>query len=280
MRLTTLLPHPSLRPFVLRYLIVEAELLSPLEQCVSPPDGAVLIVVLQGTYQTGVLGATIEPVPSAFLMGRYDRAVPSVLAGRLRAFMVQFAATGSYRLLGPGIRELTNHCSDLGAVEGWDLREWAATLADLPDHAARATATGQVLLSRLHGSSLRPHALRVLETATAACGLIERSSGRMSVEALARQLHTTPRTTKAPRRATAPARRKCSPFSSEHGTESERASATWSSPRGISMYRISDSWMSVRRSGAWKCGLPQNTLRLIREPASSSPYVARRLCFE
>jgi hypothetical protein len=49
---------------------------------------------------------------------------------------------------------------------------WAATLADLPDHAARVAATDRVLLARLFASSLPPHASRVLATATAACTLM------------------------------------------------------------------------------------------------------------
>lgn len=194
MRVTTLLPHPALRPCVLRYLTLEADIRAPLEQCVAPPGGPVLIVLLEGTHQAGVLGGTLEPVPPAFLMGRYDRAALNVLVGRLRAFMVQFTATGVYRLLGLSVRELTNQCPDIGAVAGPDLRAWAATLADAPDHAARAAATDRVLLARLFSSPLRPHASRVLETATTACALMTQAAGRIGVEALAKQLYTTPRT--------------------------------------------------------------------------------------
>ncbi len=119
MRLTTLLPHPALRPYVLRYIALEADIPSPLEQY-GPPDGPVLIALLEGTPQAGVLGGTLAPVPPAFLMGRLDRAALNLIVGRLRAFMVQFTATGVYRLLGLSVRDLTNQCADLGAVAGPD----------------------------------------------------------------------------------------------------------------------------------------------------------------
>jgi hypothetical protein len=92
MHVTMLLPHPALQPYVLRYLALEADLRSRLEQYVSPPDGPVLIVLLEGTHQAGVLGGPLAPVPPAFLMGRYDHAALIVLVGRLRAFMIQFTA--------------------------------------------------------------------------------------------------------------------------------------------------------------------------------------------
>jgi AraC-like DNA-binding protein len=194
MRLTTLLPHPTLRPYVLRYLVLEADFPAPFEQCVGPPGGPGLVVLLEGAQQAGMLGGTLDPMPPAYLLGRLDHAAYNVLAGQFRSFMVHFTATGAYPLLGLSVRELTNRAAEIGAVAGQDLRAWAAALAEAPDDTARAAATDRVLLARLGKTTPRPHATRALETATAALGLIARAEGRIGVGALARRLYTTPRT--------------------------------------------------------------------------------------
>ncbi len=194
MRATSLLPQPALRPHVVRYLSVDAEFSALTEQRVSPCRGPVLVVLLEGTQQAGVLGGTLDRMPPAYLIGHLDRAALNVLVGPLRSFMVQFTATGVYRLLGFPVRELTNQSADLEAVAGLELRSWARALADLPTHAARAAATDAVLLAQLSRASLSSHASRVLATATAACEHIEHARGCIKVEDLARQLDMTPRT--------------------------------------------------------------------------------------
>ncbi|MGI9174252.1 MAG: helix-turn-helix domain-containing protein [Rhodothermales bacterium] len=196
MRVTTLLPHPALRPHVVRYLSLEAHFPVPFEQRVGPGGGggAALGVLMGGTQRVAVPGGVLDTVPPAYLSGHLDRALPIELAGPVRVFIVHFTATGAYVLLGLCVRELTNHAADLGAFAGPDLRTWAAALAEAPDDAARAASTDRVLLARLLAASPKPHTTRVLETATAAAGLIAQAGGRIGVELLAKQLYTTSRT--------------------------------------------------------------------------------------
>ncbi len=194
MRATSLLPHPALRPYVARYLGVDAAFPAPVEQRVSPWIGPVLVVLLEGTQQAGVVGGALERMPPAYLIGRLDRAALNVFGGQLRSFMIQFTATGVYRLLGLPIRELVNLSAEIGALAGVELRNWACSLAELPDHAARAAATDRVLRARLSVSSLSPHASRALEAATTVCTLMTQARGRVRVETLAQQLNCSPRT--------------------------------------------------------------------------------------
>lgn len=194
MRVTNILPHPALRPHVARYLTLDADFPSPLEQRVAPSGGPILVVLLEGKQQAGVLHGPLNPMPRAYLLGHLDRAALNVLAGRVRSFMIQFAPTGAYSLLGLSVRELTDKCAGLGAVAGPDLREWASTLGEAPDDAARAAAADAVLLRRLLATPRRSPGRRALATATAACQLIASAEGCIRVEALAAQLYTTPRT--------------------------------------------------------------------------------------
>jgi AraC-like DNA-binding protein len=194
MRVTFLLPHPALRPHVARYIALDAHCPYPLEQRVAPSGGPVLVVLLEGRQQAGCLHGPLAPMPPAYLLGHLDRAALNVLAGRIRSFMIQFTPTGVYSLLGLSVRELTDKCAGLGAVAGPDLREWAATLAEAPDDAARAVAADGVLLRRLLATPRRAPGRRALATATVACGLIAEAEGCIRVEALAAQLYTTPRT--------------------------------------------------------------------------------------
>ncbi len=193
MRATVLAPHPALRPYVVRYLSVDGTFPAPVEQRVSPSIGPVLVVLLEGTQLAGVLSGSLDRMPPAYLIGCLDRAAVNVLVGPLRSFMVQFTATGVYRLLGLPVRELTNQSAEIGALCGEALRNWACSLADLPDHAARAAATDRALRARLSMSTLSPHASRVLATATTACALIAQARGRLKVAVLAQQLNTSPR---------------------------------------------------------------------------------------
>lgn len=194
MRVTTFLPHPALRPWVARYLALDADLPDPLEQTVAPSGGPVLVVLLEGTQRAGMLHGTLTPMPPAYLLGHLDRAALNALSGRLRSFMVQFTATGAYSLLSLSVRELTDKFADLGTVAGPDLREWASVLADAPDDRGRAVAADQVLLRRMLASSRRIDSSRPLATASAACELITKADGLIRVETLAAQLYTTPRT--------------------------------------------------------------------------------------
>lgn len=195
MRITTLFPHPALRPHIVRYLSAVADFPSPVEQFTGPAGGPAIIVLMGGTQTAAVPGGVLEPTPPAYFCGHLDRALSTVLSGSgFRFFAVHFTATGAYTLLRRSVRELTNQGVDIGAVAGPDLRAWAASLAEAPDDTARAASTDRVLLARLFAWSLRPHASRVLETATAACGQITHADGRIGVEALAKQLYTTPRT--------------------------------------------------------------------------------------
>ena len=194
MNVTTILPHPALRPHVARYITLDADFPSPLEQRVAPSGGPVLVVLLEGTQQAGTLHGPLTVMPPAYLLGHLDRAALNLLAGRIRSFMIHFTPTGVYSLLGLSVRELTDKHAGLGAVAGPDLREWAATLAEAPDDASRAVAADGVLLRRLLATPRRSPGRRALATATAACDLIANAEGCIRVEALAEQLYTTPRT--------------------------------------------------------------------------------------
>ena len=196
MHVTTLLPHPALRPHVVRYISIVADLPVPFEQRVGPGGGGgpALVVVMGGVQRVAVPGGVLDRVPSAYLAGHLDRALPTMLAGSIRVFIVHLTATGAYTLLGLSVRELTNGAADIEAFAGLDLRGWAAALAELPDDAARTASTDRVLLARLFRTSPKPHTTRVLETATAAAGLIAQAGGRTGVAALASRLNTTPRT--------------------------------------------------------------------------------------
>lgn len=194
MRVTSLLPHPALRPHVVRYITLDADCPSPLEQRVAPSGGPVLVVLLEGRQQAGTLDGPLAVMPPAYLLGHLDRAALNVLEGRIQSFMIQFTPTGVYSLLGLSVRELTDKSAGLGAVAGPDLREWAERLAEAPDDAARAVATDGVLLRRLLATPRRAPGRRALATATAACDLIASAEGCIRVEALAAQLYTTPRT--------------------------------------------------------------------------------------
>jgi AraC-like DNA-binding protein len=194
MHMTTLQPHPALQPYVVRYLNATADYSIPSVQMTGPAGGPALIVLMEGAQRVGARGGALQPTPVAYFAGNLDRALPTLFAGRVRIFAVHLTATGAYPLLRHSIGDLTNDAVELAAISGPDLRDWADALADAPDDATRAAATDEVLLARASGSSLRPHACRVLRTASTACELLARSNGQIPVEALAQQLHTTPRT--------------------------------------------------------------------------------------
>lgn len=194
MQMTTLRPHPALQPHVVRYLSATADYSIPSVQMTGPAGGPALIVLMEGAQQVVARGGVLQPTPTAYFAGHLDRALPALLAGRIRVFMVHLTATGAFTLLRQSIGDLTNDAVELALLPGADLQDWADALADAPDDAARAAATDQLLLARASTWLLRPHACRALRTASAACELLDRSRGQIPVESLARQLHTTSRT--------------------------------------------------------------------------------------
>lgn len=194
MHITSVLPHPALRPYIVRYLLATGDLPSTFEQCTGPAGGPAIVVLLEGTQWGASPGGVLDRFPPAYLCGQIDRALLTVLSRRVRVFAVHFTAIGAYVLLRLSVRELSNRVVDLGAVVGVGLHDWAGALQDAPDDSTLVATTDRALLAQL--GTLRAKSWRdgVLETATAAVDLILARQGRIGVDDIARQLSTTPRT--------------------------------------------------------------------------------------
>lgn len=195
MRTTTIQPHPALRPYINRYLTLDVDLPAPMEQCVGPSGGPVLVVLLEGAQEAGVLGGVLGPMPRAYLLGQLDRAALNRLHGRVRAFMVQFTTVGAYALFGLSVRTLTNQAIELGALSLPELTSAADALTDASDDAERAAAVDRTLLARLSSTSATACGPdRTLDTVKAALQLIADARGQLPVSVLSQKLAVTPRT--------------------------------------------------------------------------------------
>jgi AraC-like DNA-binding protein len=173
-------PHPALAAWVRRYQGYREWSARPFCRRVAP-SGTVALIVSFGDPIRVLDGAT-RGTHVSFVAGLDERAALTEYTGHQHGVEVNLTPPGAYMLLGLPMHEVAGRCVALEDALGRDGRELPERLAAAGGWEARFALLDRLLAGRL--AAARPASPDVVRAWT----LLERSHGRVTVEALAREL--------------------------------------------------------------------------------------------
>jgi AraC-like DNA-binding protein len=173
-------PHPALAAWVRRYQGYREWSSRPFRRR-ETPSGTVTLIVSFGAPIRVLDGAT-RGTHVSFVAGLDDRAALTEYTGHQHGMEVSLTPPGAYMLLGLPMHEVAGRCVALEDTLGREGRDLPERLAAAGGWQARFALLDRLLAGRL--TAARPASPDVVRAWT----LLERSHGRVKVEALTREL--------------------------------------------------------------------------------------------